>query len=406
MRMPSLKNKRSKKGKALTGIICVAIIYVVAMIFLPAPAPTVTLTLKSGDLDTGEALPFDWPQSGNAAIGAAGYGVLQSNNGDTATPTASIAKVILAMAILREKPIKPGETGETIKITEADEELYRSDLAKNGSVVPIQTGQDLTEYQALQALMLPSGNNIATTLATWAFGSTEKYTAYAHAMLKDMGLSKTNLADASGYSPQTVSTPNELVKIGIEALKDPVFADIVAQKSASIPVAGTVYNVNSILGERDINGIKTGNTDEAGGCLLFSATRELNGKNITLVGAVMAMPKLSSALNAAPDLVDLGYQSFVYAEGAPKNNPVGTVTTDWGGVSDVAVKDDVSQVVWTGTPLKREVTTSPSLNGAIGKVQVGSRSSDLVVKSSLDQPNAVWRLTHPVQIIGALFARK
>lgn len=403
MRLPSPK-KRSPRGKIIAiALISIVIVYVGAMLFLPAPQPTVKLTIKSGDLQTGEKTDFDWPSTGNAAIGAKGFGVLQSNNGDAATPTASIAKVILAMAILKEKPLNQGDTGPEIKITQADEDLYNNDLAQNGSVVPVQIGQNLTEYQALQAVLLPSGNNIATTLANWGFGSVENYIKYAKTMLAEMGLSKTNLADASGYSPQTVSTPNELVLIGSKAMENPVFAEIVGQTSATIPVAGTVNNVNSVLGERDIDGIKTGNTDEAGGCFLFSATRAINGKPVTLIGAVMAMPKLSSALSAAPDLVDLGFENFVYAEGVSTDKPVGTVATDWGETSDIYAQKDISQVVWSGTPLKREVTTAPSLSGVVGRVKVGDLSTDLIAKTQLNQPSITWRLSHPFQIIGALF---
>jgi D-alanyl-D-alanine carboxypeptidase (penicillin-binding protein 5/6) len=44
----------------------------------------------------------------------------------------------------------------------------------------VQLGEELSEYQALQALLLPSANNIAETLARWAFGSIDAYNAYAN----------------------------------------------------------------------------------------------------------------------------------------------------------------------------------------------------------------------------------
>lgn len=401
MQLPNpQKPKRSHKGLIVfIVLLCLIGAYVGAMLLMPAPTPTMALTITSGDLDTGEELGVDWPTTGSAAIGAAGSGVLVTNNVGTATPTASIAKVILAIAILREKPLDVGETGPTITITQEDEDLYNTELAQNGSVVPVQIGNDLTEYEALQALLLPSGNNIAITLANWAFGSQEEYIDYATNMLSEMGLTQTKLTDASGYSSGTVSTPSELILIGQEALTYPVLAEIVNQESATLPVAGTVYNVNSDLGQSDINGIKTGNTDEAGGCFLFSATRTISGKKVTLIGAVQKLDTLSDALSVAPDLIDEGFQNFVYVQGAPTNASVGTVTTAWGESSEVYAKSDISQVVWNGTAISRTVTSSPALGGVVGKVLVGNNSTDLILKTDLSKPTAIWRLTHPIQMI-------
>lgn len=46
----------------------------------------------------------------------------------------------------------------------ADTERRRS---QQESVVSVEDGEELTELQALQALLLPSANNIAAVLARW-----------------------------------------------------------------------------------------------------------------------------------------------------------------------------------------------------------------------------------------------
>src|SRR5258707_9913856 len=80
------------------------VVYALLMLLLPAPKPVVKLDVSSGNLDTGQTGTLQWPSSGGAAIGAVGLGVVASNNADKPMPTASIAKVILAMAVLRQKP--------------------------------------------------------------------------------------------------------------------------------------------------------------------------------------------------------------------------------------------------------------------------------------------------------------
>ena len=128
--------------------------------------------------------------------------------------------------------------------------------------------------------------------------------SYAQDMLKRMGLSRTVVDDASGFSPATVSTPSEFVAIGIAAVKNPVIARIVAQQQAEIPVAGIIKNTNQLLGIKGTIGIKTGTTDESGSCLLFAARYiGKDGQKGTIVGVIMGDTNHSSLYRDSKDLL-------------------------------------------------------------------------------------------------------
>jgi len=230
-----------------------------------------------------------WPTVGQAAVGSTEKGLLaRSSDDEEVRPTASMAKIITALAIMEKQPLKSGQTGPTYTVTSEDVDNYLAYAAKDGSVMPVHEGMVLTQYEAMQAMLIMSANNIADMMVEKTFGSTESYTVYAQAMLQRMGLNRTIVDDASGFSPETASTPSELVALGIAALKNPVIAEIVAQQQAWIPGVGLVKNTNELLGTDGVVGIKTGTTDEAGNCLLFAAryTAE-NGKKVTIVGVVM-----------------------------------------------------------------------------------------------------------------------
>jgi D-alanyl-D-alanine carboxypeptidase (penicillin-binding protein 5/6) len=248
----------------------------------------------SGKVTSGN-LP--WPSYGEAAVGAVGYGVLATHGSQTPVPTASVAKVMTALAVLKKMPLESGEQGPIITITQEDQSLYDYYQAQNGSLAAVEVGEEITEYEALEALLLPSANNMADTLANWAFGSVDAYSDYANELAKSLGMTQSDFADASGFSPATVSTAEDLVKLGEAALQNPVIAEIVAKESAVIPVAGMVTNTNRLLGRNGINGIKTGNTDQAGGVFMGSRPATLpNGQTIQLVSVVMSAPSITSAL--------------------------------------------------------------------------------------------------------------
>jgi serine-type D-Ala-D-Ala carboxypeptidase (penicillin-binding protein 5/6) len=67
-------------------------------------------------------------------------------------------------------------------------------------------GEKLTELQALQAMLIPSGNNIASLLARWDAGSQAAFVAKMNFAVGPLGLRSTRCADVSGADPATAST--------------------------------------------------------------------------------------------------------------------------------------------------------------------------------------------------------
>src|SRR5206468_12266109 len=88
----------------------------------------------------------------------------------------------------------------------------------------------------------------------------------------------------------TVSTAADQVRIVDRAMRMPVFASIVATPSAALPVAGTVYNTDTLLGHNGFVGVKTGSDDAAGGCFAFRSIRWIDGKRTTITGAGFGQP--------------------------------------------------------------------------------------------------------------------
>ncbi len=256
--------------------------------------------------------PISWPSYGNAAYAVPKDSLVATSiEGSSVEPVpiASLAKVITALTIMREMPLAKGDQGPLFKITEKDIAIYEDYVRKSGTVVPIALGQEISQYQALQAIMLPSSNNIADSLAIWAFGSIDAYTIKANHMLEELGFSKTTVADASGFSPDTVSTPTEMARLGYLYLKNPVLRQIVLQKQATIPITGTIYNYNSFINQDDIVGIKVGNTDEAGKCFLGATIRQAGTDNEEIsVSVVLGANNLNVAGQDVRRILETGNQ--------------------------------------------------------------------------------------------------
>jgi len=190
--------------------------------------------------------------------------------------------------------------------------------------VPIVAGERLTERQALQALLLPSANNIAAVLARWDSGSAARFVAHMNATARSLGMTRTRYTDPSGYDDATVSTATDQLRIVERAMRLPVLANIVATTSATLPVTGTVHNTNTLLGRNGFVGVKTGSDKAAGGCFAFRAIRLVHGKPTTITGVVLGQPGydlIGAGLAAAESMVGAIAGDRV-APGAPQPMPV------------------------------------------------------------------------------------
>jgi serine-type D-Ala-D-Ala carboxypeptidase (penicillin-binding protein 5/6) len=255
----------------------------------------------------GEALPSSvWPAYGQAAV-RIGKSRVQAGPNQHAAAIASVAKVMTAYLVLRDHPLRPGQDGPTITLTDADVDDTDRRRGQHESVVSIAAGEQLTERQALQALLLPSANNIGAVLARWDAGSEGRFVARMNATARSLGMTDTRYTDPSGYDDATVSTATDQMRIVDRAMRLPVFASIVATSSVTLPVAGTVHNTNTLIGHDGFVGVKTGSTAAAGGCFAFRAIRWIDGKRTTITGVVLGQPghdPVTAGLAAADAMVD------------------------------------------------------------------------------------------------------
>lgn len=390
--------RHRKKRKIIRWLLLLVLVAGVVNYIRPLPNPTVSINLPSTPPPT--AAQVNWPSSAYASLYIDGYGLVGSRQGNDIIATASIAKVITALSVLEKKPLKLGETGPAIPITQQDLDLYNAEIAHNGSRLYVQPGEQLTEYEMLQAVLIPSANNIANSLAVWAFGSLDAYRTYATDFAARNELFRTHIgSDASGLDPSTTSTAHDLAKLGRLAMANEVIADIVSQKSANFPYAGTMYNYNTALGNSGINGIKTGNNDANPGGLLYSASANADGQQVALTGAVLNSADLSAAIAASEALVQSAPANFERVVYAQKNQRIGEVSTEWGAAEPVRMSSQLDILRWKDMEIRANASTTKDITletTELGKVTLKTGEHEVSADIGLDRPLAGpswwWRL--------------
>lgn len=374
------------------------------VVALNGAVPLPTASALSLEPVPAETTVLSWPSVGQAAIGTVDNGLLAtSSEAQAAAPIASMTKVVTALAVLEKAPITPDGQGETYTYTSEDKQLFDMYLTKDGSVIPIKVGGTITQYQALQALMLVSANNIADMLAIKHFGSVEAYAQYAQTMVAEWGLKDTTISDASGFSLLTKSTPSDMIVIAQKALAHPLLSSIFQQKEATLPEAGVVKNSNQFLNEPNALGIKTGTTDEAGYCLLFAATHAVDDVHTEkIVGVVMGQKTATGLQQSVKQLLASSYVNFEKRTVVDKGAVVGRLETAWGQQSPLIASIELSTYRWKGKAISPTIAIDQPTTTAIGGGQkLGTvtlagtdLSSSVVTGQAIGAPGIWWRLVN------------
>lgn len=401
------KNRATRTRPALvatTLVLVVVVAYVATTLLLPLEA-IAAKTTKNTVVPAGTPT-LVWPNYGQGALAAEGFGVLATHGDQTPVPIASITKIITALTVLEHKPVQDSTSSPVITFTAADAALFNAYLAKDGVVAPATAGTTITQYDLMQIMLVASANNYAETLAVWAFGSMNAYLAAAKSYLASHGLSHTSVADAAGFDPASSSSAQDLVQLGLLALKNPMIAKIVAEPSVSIPGIGTFQTTNLLVAQGKAIGIKTGNTDSAGQCLLFAQKDTIAGTSVTLVGALLGGSSRAQVATDAANLLTSAQTNFANTEYAKTREIFATYVSPWGAQATLISPSAATELTWAGDAVTISTEAPPisvgqiAVPGARATVRAGkiSATTNLSLSHPLTPPSIWWRLTHPLAV--------
>jgi D-alanyl-D-alanine carboxypeptidase (penicillin-binding protein 5/6) len=273
----------------------------------PAMSPPVKVTPQAGTAPPGQEqlAAVSWPADGVSAADISGLGLVAGPGATRPVPIASVAKLMTAYVVLLDHPLPAEGSGPDITVQPPEAAAYPSQVRDGDSLVPVVAGETLTEREALEALLLPSADNMAWILARWDAGSQAAFLARMNDTARRLGMTGTSYTDPSGLDPSTTSTAADQVRLGLVAMRVPALAAIAAMPTAVVPVAGVVSNYNTLLGQDGIVGLKTGSTQAAGGCVLIAAWHKAGAHDTLIVAATFGQP--GTAQTILPNALQAGH---------------------------------------------------------------------------------------------------
>jgi D-alanyl-D-alanine carboxypeptidase (penicillin-binding protein 5/6) len=329
--------------------------------------------------------------------------VVYAKNADQQRGMASTTKLMTALVALDRKPLDAVLTASTYRASAAETRLG------------LQPGERMTLADLVRAMMLPSANDAAQTVAQRTGGSVGRFVALMNARAREEGLTRTHFANPVGLdAPSHRTTALELARIGVLAHDNPFLRTTVKRRSITLTSGAaprTITNRNRTVGIRlsgggVIDGMKTGHTNKAGYALVGSATRG----GVTVVSAVLGDP--SEAARDADTIRLLRWASTLFQRKTlvRENAPVTKLAVEHGKVEQVELVagQTLTRVVPrgeqvtlepTGLPLTVEAPVAAGTKIGSARVLVGGRR---VATIPLVTRTAVERESLPAAVVGAI----
>lgn len=261
--------------------------------------------------DDTEAIDLKLTAQSAILIEASTGRVIWEKDADVRHYPASMTKMMTGILALEKLPPK------------ADVVISPNAAATEDCPLEIVAGECLSADNIITGMLMESDNGAAVAIAEAVDGSVSQFVQRMNERAQEIGMSNTHFVNPNGLTEANhYSTARDMAKLARFAMNNKKFREIVSTKKQvihwEVPARQQklAENTNKLLANYNgMNGIKTGWTRAAGGCLAASARR--NG--VELIAIVMQTPGPDDRFADASKLLDYGFKKVKMVKGIAKD---------------------------------------------------------------------------------------
>ncbi len=297
-------------------------------------------------------------------LDAASGEVLASRGATVRRPMASTTKMMTALLTIEsgdlDRPITVPATATSV----------------GESTAGLVAGERIALGDLLTGLLVGSGNDAATAIATGLGPGQLAFVARMNRRATALGLRDTHFANPHGLdAPNHYSSVRDLVTLATALMAHPRARTIVANRRATIPGPNgngrrNLVSENTLLSiDREADGVKTGHTAGAGYAMVAHARRPRTATALYL--ALIGEPSLDARAEDAKRLLRWGFAQYGRPTVIRANVAVARAAIrDRPGVFvDLGVLHPLSATVRIGRPLSAVVVALPEVRGPVTRGQ-------------------------------------
>lgn len=289
--------------------------------------------------------------------------VLAESNSDVQLAPASLTKLMTAYVVGKE--IVNGRLSWETPVVVSKNAW--SAKFPDSSKMFIKPGDDLSVRDLMSGLIVQSGNDAAVALAEHVAGDEVAFVSLMNGWAQSLGMQKTNFVNAHGLDGDGIATTPKDMAILLKAVIEDVPEVYALYKQRSYTWAGIEqYNRNKLLWDRTLNvdGGKTGYTEDAGYSLVSSATQG----RMRLISVVMGTASAQTRVSESRQLLSYGFRFFDTLQVGKKGENI------------------YQAAVWKGGTDRASVTFDKDIFITVPRTQVSSLEQELVLNKTLIAP--------------------
>lgn len=257
--------------------------------------------------------------------------VLASLNPDQRQYPASLTKMMTSYVV--GDALKQGKVKNSDMVTVTENSWAQK--FPGSSLMFLDLNTQVSVADLMRGLIIVSGNDAAVALAEHTSGSQQAFIDQMNKFGQQFGLKNTNFTTVHGLDdPDQYSSARDMAIIGAHVIRDqPEEYKIYAEKEFKYNIKKPQQNRNGLLWDKTINvdGMKTGHTNQAGYNLVASATNS----NTRLISVVMGVPTYKGREVESKKLLQWGFANFETVKSLQAGQAVSEQSVYYGEASKV-----------------------------------------------------------------------
>jgi len=233
--------------------------------------------------------------------------IIAQNNPDLPVAPASLTKMMTSYVVSAE--LAAGNISLDDQVTISANAYAQNPIFKGGSLMWLEVGKQVTVEKLIKGLIISSGNDAAVALAEYVAGTEEAFTELMNHHALKLGMTNTRFANSHGLSANDHNTTaRDMAILALALIRDfPQEYELYKETEFTYNNIQT-YNRHPLLSDPTLNvdGIKTGHTEEAGFCLVSSATKS----GMRLISVVMGTKSKQARKVESKKILSYGFRFY------------------------------------------------------------------------------------------------
>lgn len=298
--------------------------------------------------------------------------IIAEKDSDKKLPPASLTKMMTLYVISTALHNQQIHLSDPVRISQ---EAWKI----GGSRMFVKEGQQVSVEDLLKGIIVDSGNDACVAMAEHVGGTESGFTEIMNHQAKNLGMNNSHFTDSTGLPNEDhYTTAHDLAILGQALVTNfPQYYDWYKQKWFTFNGIRQPNRNRLLWRDSQVDGLKTGHTNEAGFCLVASAKHE----NMRLLSVILGAPNDTARADDSERLLNYGFRFFETHQLYKKGTSITQLPLYKGAINtiNIGLSDDQYVTIPTGQYQRLSIVTQvPKYLQA--PLKKGDKIGDLMIK--------------------------